>query len=640
MARLPDPGRFQHGQSPYERPNGRFQCGRAALWRRPCAAGPGVDGRCGGISDCEPVRENDRWQCRRSPMAGGPCTSGPLPDGRCAHRHPPCAPLPTTRVLRGRLTVAAAILAIVVIALNWWPTAADDAETRGGTAMMDPGPLSHQHHAFTAEQGCVACHQAHDASAGAWLAETLRAPANGAAGCTDCHTFAGPATAAHNRNADGQGDIGCASCHVEHEGRRAQITRISDRQCASCHDEPFDSLAAHRDFGERFPHEAAGAIVFDHVRHFEYHFVDREEHANVAPETCTTCHLADDPGRRVPASGFEASCAACHEAGITASSQGELTLLSLPQMRLRERELEAFRHCGATPGEKFRPAGRGKASDFMVWLLGVDERKPAFNRAVCDLVADLAKRGPAVLADGIEANGLDLDARLFAGLGLETMQQLGLAWAANERYRPPSYKMPGDAEENGWYIDRRGDMKYRPVAHADPVMRAWIELGAALQNRSVAAGERDDATDDFIDSLLSPEDGAGTCMKCHTLSTGEDDRVAVNWRFAAEPDRNRFVFRHASHLRLVDAAGNRLVETDSGCGVCHRPDPEAAYRDSIQSPDAGPYQSNFSAIDRETCTTCHNEDGVRNDCRLCHQYHDGAAFTGAVSQMMGDAKDE
>lgn len=563
-----------------------------------------------------------------------------MPDGRCAHRHPPCAPVPTTRVLRGRLGVAAAILAVVVIALNWWPAAPDDAAARAGTRMMDPGPLSHQHHAFTAGQGCVACHQTHDESPGDWLAEAFRAPADATAGCTGCHAFAGPPTAAHNKPGDDTSEIACVSCHVEHEGRRAQITRISDRQCAACHDQPFDSLAAHRAFGEQFPHETPGAIVFDHVRHFDYHFVDREEHASVAPASCTTCHLADEPGRRVPASGFEASCAACHESGITASSQGELTFLSLPQMRLRERELEDFQHCGAVPGEKFRPAGRGKASDFMVWLLGVNERKPAFNRAVCDLVAALADDGPAVLAEGIGNHGVAFDARLFAGLNLEAMQQLGRAWAANERYRPPGYKLPDDAEENGWYVDRRGDMKYRPVAHADPVMRAWIELGAALENQSRETGKRDDATDDFIDSLLSPDDGAGTCMKCHTLSAGADDRVTVNWRFTPEPDRNRFVFRHASHLRLVDAAGNRLAETGSGCGVCHQPNPDAEYRASIQAPDGDPYQSNFNAIDRETCATCHNEDGVRDDCRLCHLYHDGATFTGAVSQMMGDTNDE
>ena len=39
-----DSDRFKHDRSSYERPSGRFRCGRESRWNKPCHSGPGPDG--------------------------------------------------------------------------------------------------------------------------------------------------------------------------------------------------------------------------------------------------------------------------------------------------------------------------------------------------------------------------------------------------------------------------------------------------------------------------------------------------------------------------------------------------------------------------------------------------------------------
>ena len=322
-----DPDRFRFDRSPYERPNFKYRCGRAAAWGTPCVRGPNPDGSCGGVATCNPVKnQNGRFECRRPTIAGGPCSDGPLPDGTCALCQPPCTPRRSLRGLRGRLgLLALGLVVALVLGLS--------GISKGriaGLSSLDPGPLTTGHAGFIAAGDCTVCHAKHNSGPTEWIAAVF-SDSDVAGKCTECHVFGGPARQAHNRINPDRPDIGevtCQMCHTEHKGEFANIVEISDVQCATCHETKFSSFSSsHPAFGKSFPYFKRTAIKFNHGSHFAKHFGDAR-FADRAPETCLACHSQSPNQRSLVRSGFEKTCAACH-GGLMA--QRELVLLRLPE---------------------------------------------------------------------------------------------------------------------------------------------------------------------------------------------------------------------------------------------------------------------------------------------------------------------
>ena len=106
----------------YARPNQNWICGHACDGNA-CRRGPDAKGRCCATAECEPVLElkpgetKGRWRCTR---VGGACEAGPLPDGNCCRPIAKCSPVPTLRLLRGRVTLAviAASCAVLLVVLG------------------------------------------------------------------------------------------------------------------------------------------------------------------------------------------------------------------------------------------------------------------------------------------------------------------------------------------------------------------------------------------------------------------------------------------------------------------------------------------------------------------------------------------
>src|SRR6187200_1415648 len=102
---LPDP---EPASPDYNRPNEPWVCGHASEGN-PCRLGPDRKGHCRAAPECTPALEKKywetkgRWKCTR---AGGECSDGPGPDGSCGRPISRCAPQPTLRWWRGRITVA------------------------------------------------------------------------------------------------------------------------------------------------------------------------------------------------------------------------------------------------------------------------------------------------------------------------------------------------------------------------------------------------------------------------------------------------------------------------------------------------------------------------------------------------------
>ncbi|MSP67686.1 MAG: hypothetical protein EXQ96_06245, partial [Alphaproteobacteria bacterium] len=633
-----DPERFRHDKSAYERPNFPYRCGRAAAWGKPCARGPETDGSCGGVAECRPVKRGDRFECRRPGSAGGACDIGPDSSGACSQRLPPCTPRPTLRRVRGRLGLIAVGLVMALIAALVGSTPSGQARL----SSLNPGALTGPHAGFTAKDGCITCHAAHGEGAAGWL-KAVFTSGDMTESCLKCHSFDGPAAAAHNVQFAERKDVTaptCSECHREHRGVSANIARLTDEQCASCHKQKFTNFATqHPAFSKTYPYSARTGVKFDHVSHISRHFGESRV-AERAPKTCVTCHDVDMNQRLPVVKGFDQACAGCHAQQV---AQKEMVLLRLPEFDQRKIDRAKIRDtCGPTIEEmkameekaKAMAAGRKpkepEAEDYEsisteemspigAYLIGVvADDKDSYAKPMEGFLQDLVDDGAAALMEKIKDLGGKAE-RLLTGMNPEAIKRVACAWARNQEY-----ELPAEAEMGGWYGDRI-EFRYRPQLHADPVARAWIEFAVA---RVAAAGddEERDRAKAMRDELLSTRDGVGNCMKCHAVvkatDAGQDaEKLEPVWGYRQATRRPHFWFSHPPHLRLPGLVTADLEKVEQGCQTCHRLDAKADYASGFAAMDRSQFVSNFSGMTSNTCAQCHNEKAVREDCQLCHRYH-------------------
>lgn len=150
---------------------------------------------------------------------------------------------------------------------------------------------------------------------------------------------------------------------------------------------------------------------------------------------------------------------------------------------------------------------------------------------------------------------------MLAGLNSDQLTGPATLWAEKKPFEPS-----GAAPKSGWYWT--GDpsvepveLHYKPTGHADNVVKAWLEFMPGKE---------------FTD----PKTGVGRCMKCHESPT--------NWTTIAAALPAHTVFSHPAHAGVAQ------------CATCHG--------------DVRPVQ-------KDSCVQCHAPGKVRQDCQLCHRYH-------------------
>ena len=580
----------------YQRPTLPFRCGRSGTWERPCWQGPDVGGRCGGTHECAPVRRGDRWECRRPAAAGGSCAQGPLPDGTCPHLRPACVPLPSLRKLRGRLTLLVCTLLIALLGafVNF-------GGSSGGALAIDPGPLSNVHASFTSSAGCTSCHIEHDLDGLAWVASAFTSH-DQPGQCLECHAFEGEDRAPHNTHYAGRQDlpdVGCAACHTEHKGNDFDTARVAQAACTNCHRADVRSFnESHPPFPKHFPHQKPGRINFDHAKHFGTYFDPNSKYAKQesrdaefagrARAACTACHAIDEAQREIAPRSFEETCAKCHA------------------HQVRQRPLIVF-----VPEE---------ASPVTAFMLALDEDidDDELEEKLAQFLRTVEENGVDGLAAGVrKTHGNARPATLLEGLSASLIKAAAAAWQTEDaEFESPE---TNETDPGGWHAgeDDEGNQSLRYIArrHNDPVLRGWIAfLRKAYSDGDDAARERAQATLEF---LLSDDEGAGACGKCHRAGLMQSrERLASvrDWRSGGDPIRPLTRFVHAPHISLLGP--------DASCRACHQIDPSADYAAYFEDPtDVEQYQSNFRAIDKGACERCHAPGQVSMACQLCHQYH-------------------
>lgn len=472
---------FAHDDSPYERPNQKWLCGRLAEGR-PCHVGPDRRGRCRARAECAPRSEAGRWLCTRPASLGGPCAEGALPGGGCARPILRCQPVRSARARRGQAVRWAAMLAVGLLVL-----ALGGAERE---AWLSPGELSLAHGDV---EDCGQCHRSFAAGPAGWLAAAFSglpaADAGDSARCLDCHRLGDAPLSAHSAPADRlaamrehaaaeaggggaphlalaaallaspertSGGVACANCHREHRGRTAELTELANARCQACHVRKFASLSRGHPPFEGYPNRRRTRIDFDHAAHFEKHFPETAAKGAAVPATCAACHVGDGRGAEVLVAGFETSCAACHAGEIRGESAAGAA--GIPVIVLPGLDVASLRRRGTQIGAWPELSDR-KLTPFMAALFAAEptlgdalqrfqaldpldleraadadlEAVAAIAWASKQLLYDLAADGPAALRDRLAAafgqtpDGAALR-ELAGGLAPETVRRAAREW--------------------------------------------------------------------------------------------------------------------------------------------------------------------------------------------------------------------
>ncbi len=173
------------------------------------------------------------------------------------------------------------------------------------------------------------------------------------------------------------------------------------------------------------------------------------------------------------------------------------------------------------------------------------------------------------------------------------------------------------AEYGGWY---RQDYAifYRPAGHKDKFIYSWLFLTGpqAPKGSKSPAGTIFDA--------LTHKDAQGSCTKCHSVDDIPRKGRVVNFSPASlENKKGRFTqFIHEPHFGILEKRG---------CASCHELAKDRPYLKSYEQGNPKSFASNFGAVNKDLCQTCHTSNMARQDCLTCHKYHVNDVITPIMS---------
>jgi predicted CXXCH cytochrome family protein len=452
-------------------------------------------------------------------------------------------------------------------------------------------------------------------------------------------------------------ELECAACHREHRGSQADLTAMDNTACQACHQERYESFATdHPDFGD-WPHQRRTRIRFSHASHRAKHFAEKK-----ATFDCRKCHVEDAAGDVQLTLSYEATCASCHDEKIATSVARGIEMFALPTLDV-DALREAVHDIGPWPDEasgdfdgrlppvmKLLLAADPAAAQALATLGGdfdffdIDPDDPqqlaacaTLAAAIRQLILDLGSAG----ADGLRerlttALGGNVTsasvAALIAGLSDDTLRGAA-AWLPpkadvesrlGQVPRNPPFQFEGPAKRDPLYAlntlqtdfapggiwfrdDATLSIRYRPAAHADPVIVSWLEFVARsdLPRQPIAAA---------VFKELADESAPGLCASCHSVEQAAGRALFINWHsFDRRSElRPSTKFSHGPHLVLPQLAD---------CGACHKVAVAAETGASYTEPDPQHLVTEFKMMPRRNCAECHTATAAGDRCQSCHNYH-------------------
>jgi len=468
----------------------------------------------------------------------------------------------------------------------------------------------------------------------------------------------------------------CATCHQEHHGREWNLNTLTNLQCQSCHAKQFHSFQhGHPEF-ENYPYERRSRIYFDHAAHFNRYFVDKEFKRIMPdghkPNSCNSCHHADSSGRSMLTGSFENTCASCHASEIVDVDFPGVAFFALPVMPPAVmKSLGEWPHTQGT----FKNA---RLPRLMEQLLANDLNYQSGIRKITDLdyrklnnlnpehhapVTDIAWSIKKLLYDISTQGELAIKHRLGKNVSeyqnlkpsiIPSLLQAQQLWFPSlptemklleeKKQLPPAAMKVEKVEASkasptangGWYIsDADYTIRYRPIGHADPLLKHWLD--ETIHNQSHLSDQNSmwhifsnptaSGTEETHGALAS-----GRCLMCHSVDRNPETGIfKINWQpqRAKEPAEPLTQFTHAPHL---------IIGNQEKCTGCHsfdksRTDNNAFFQSEylirdetnlfwqINFNSRQSCTSGFQAINRQSCVTCHCKKNNTQSCLQCHKYH-------------------
>jgi hypothetical protein len=465
--------------------------------------------------------------------------------------------------------------------------------------------------------------------------------------------------------------LACATCHQEHHGREADLTAMTDRQCQVCHARAFHSFSqGHPEF-DSYPYSRRTQLYFDHVSHYGSHFSDRRLDAPQRDRLrgCSECHVEDPQGQAMLVRGFQSACAGCHVEQIEDDMHPGVPFLALPALDLRT--LDAARI-----GQWQRLTEHPLASDvppLMRLLLRTDPEFAEAERQLAGVdLSDLRQSTEAqiraaesyvwsikkLIFEAVTEGQAPMRRRLALAMGSLTTHSeldeivghvpLPAIVAAQQRWLPDlnaefqahrdgrplpprAHSPENDAPmalaadrsvASGWYLrDIDLSLRYRPVGHADRLLRSWLDVSVRLRRVS-----SDDAAKDVFRSLANSS-SPGRCMKCHTAENNRAQSATLHWlaKRPAPDDRQFTKFAHRPHVALsgndVCLSCHSLKQAADSTDSWNIFRPEFLARDGSINVNPHWEDGNFAPLHKSQCAGCHAPGAARDGCVVCHNYH-------------------
>lgn len=626
----------------------RWQCNRSTLRGGQCETGPTPDGKCGCIHRCRPVRNARAVRARFVVGFTILAVGGLLVVLSAEWRDRVLSPGP---LAASHAQLLAGTQATKETCASCHPAAERSVAGWAASVVVGHGARP------TQTQLCIKCHETTIAPDLALSPHNV--PLDQLRQISAAVASAPPGGATRFANAAfAPGEhVACAKCHREHRGLGFSLTAIDDDACQACHRQRFDHFATdHPDFGT-WPYPRRTRIVFNHASHQTKHFAEKKQSFD-----CRACHLDDATGRGQLTAEYAAACAACHDEKIATSVAPGVSMLALPML-----DVETLRDAGHDIGNwpelatgdfdgrlpapmKLLLAADPAAAQAMKLLgadfefMDIDPDDPqhlaacaTLAKAIQQLLADLAGAGSAVVQERLTAAlGRQVDVAgvhaLTAGLSTDTLRgaaawlpgtvsnnadagpsgppTLSSAEPENRDGRPlkPRRDLSFDPAGTWFRDDETFSIRYRPVAHADPVLAAWLDLIVRVP---------ESASQPLVATALNElaqTASAGQCISCHSIEQAAAGRLAVNWR-AYQPSealRSFTKFSHGPHLVLPQLAD---------CTACHAIDAQAVGTTAYAGHDPGQFTSEFRPITRQQCAACHTPHAAGESCQQCHNYH-------------------
>jgi hypothetical protein len=506
-------------------------------------------------------------------------------------------------------------------------------------AAVAPGPLTSHHaqvlRAADWQSRCSACHAVGEQSSTEWVAAAAIGHRQGlsqSALCMRCHEqsiSANFALAAHTvdpamlaeligdrHTTLSTGEHACSTCHQEHHGADFDLTQMSDARCQACHSQQYDHFATDHPEFTGWPYQRRSRLAFDHAGHAAKHFATHKTTFD-----CRMCHVSDATGDEQLTLGFEQACGNCHSERLQLAAQVGFELLRLPiiddqalaeagqvvdwplsasgdfdgRLSAATKLLLAGNAATVTAMNRFGPSAD---------LFDADPSNPAdmaavatIAQAIKQLALGLANEPAAVVARRLRESGANANMAEVAASTIGPTAGSAAVWFGGHS---------AESSEPRWTRDDQiNRIIYRPIGHADPLLKAWLDMVATIEQPALR------------DQMLSELGGAGspgTCLVCHTADQKRGGQIAINWCY--EPDnsgeRNFTHFSHKPHT---------LQPELSDCTHCHAVRGRSAPVVHLLAFNPQVFVSDFEPVSKAACAACHTNRGAASRCTTCHHYH-------------------